>query len=376
MRSAWTRSPQEVDPLSWFAGPRLPLVFSIAAIVQGAVITFLYWNEWSSIALQFVAMPLFLLAGWLTAMFAQPNRPQFGPRQASLVLFVATLGLVVSAIGTAGSVTLVQQWWPGIALGAALASLAPYSSARQMIAYSIPSVIVVAVIGWLVFSSTTNFWPPVAIIVIAAGPVVVVAVASVVFCFTVVARTLAFLETSVGTDDVYIAVEPLSEAEEKGSVARMSARVAPFVERIALSGMITPSDRAFAAQIARRLRIELVTATNRSWLDVVAHETGMVVSDPGRLADRMNESQRAALRGLLMAALDSAVVDKDTLLIELRAQQDGSTAVALSIDVDLPEGRRLLLIAPYYLTLKTTVDDLSWDDGRSLLLRFRIPPTR
>jgi hypothetical protein len=243
-----------------------------------------------------------------------------------------------------------------------------------MVAYSIPTVVAVAVVGWLVFSSIT-FWPALAIIIIAAGPVVVAAVASIVFCYTVVARTLAFLETSAGIEEAYVAAEPLTEVEQKGSIARVSARVAPFIERIAASGTITPSDRAIAAQIARRLRTELVTATNRSWLDVVAHENGMVVSDPGRLADRMNESQRAALRGLLLEALDSAVVDMDTLLIELRAQQDGSTAVALSIDVDLPEGRRLLLLAPYYLTLKTTVDDLSWDDGRSLLLQFRIPPT-
>ncbi len=88
----------------------------------------------------------------------------------------------------------------------------------------------------------------------------------------------------------------------------------------------------------------------------------------------MNESQRAALRGLLVAAMDSTGVDRRSLLIELRAQPDGSTAVALSIDMDLPEGRRLVLLAPYYLTLKTTVDDLSWDDGRRLLMQFKIPP--
>jgi len=47
--------------------------------------------------------------------------------------------------------------------------------------------------------------------------------------------------------------------------------------------------------------------------------------------------------------------------------------VALSLDVDLPEGRRILMLAPYYLTLKTTVDNLSWADGRSLLFKFQIP---
>lgn len=373
MRSAWRLSPQEVDPLSWFAGPRLPLVFMAAAVLQGIVITVLYWQVWSNVALQFAAMPFFLVAGLLTARFTLPQRPQLGAGHAALVLGIAVAGVVVAAIGTVNSVTPVQQWWPGIALGAALASLAPYSSARQMIWYSVPTVAAIGVIGWLVFSTITRFWPPLGIVVIASGPVLVISVASVVFCHTVVDRTLALLETSAGTEEVYAAAVPLTETERKGSVARMSARVAPFIERVAHSGQITPSDRAFAAQIARRLRTELVTATNRSWLDIVAHETGMVVSDPGRLADRMNESQRAALRGLLLEALDSAVIDKDTLLIELRAQPDGSTAVALSIDVDLPEGRRFLLIAPYYLTLKTTVDDLSWDDGRSLLLKFRIP---
>jgi hypothetical protein len=182
------------------------------------------------------------------------------------------------------------------------------------------------------------------------------------------------LDTAAGVEEFYPTVEPVDEQEQRGRVARLSARVAPFVGRIARAGVITDADRGLAAQIARRLRSELVVESGKSWLDVVAHKSGMVVSDPGRLADRMNESQRAALNGLLVAASDSPVVDNRTLLIELRAQADGSTAVALSIDVDLPEGRRLVLLAPYYLTLKTTVDDLSWDDGRSLLMRFRIPP--
>jgi hypothetical protein len=31
------------------------------------------------------------------------------------------------------------------------------------------------------------------------------------------------------------------------------------------------------------------------------------------------------------------------------------------MDVDLPEGRRIMHLAPYYLTLRTAVDDLTWD---------------
>lgn len=375
MTSSWRQSPQEVDPLSWFAGPGLPVVLSIAAVLQGVVIAILYWGLWSNVALQFAAMPFFLIAGWLTATWVQPNRPQFDWRKALVVLLISVLGVVVSAVGTVGGHMPVQQWWPGIALGATLASLAPYSSARQLVGYSVVAAVPLAFIGWAVFSSITHIWTPLGVITISSGPVVVAGVASIVFSYTIVSRTTALIETSAGDEEVYSAIEVGTEAEETGGTARISARVAPFINNVAAAGVITPTDRALAAQIARSLRAELVTASNRSWLDVVAAETGMVVSDPGRLADRMNGSQRAALRGLLVAAIENSVVDTYTLLIELRAQPDGSTAVALSIDLDLPEGRRFVLIAPYYLTLKTTVDDLSWDDGRSLMLKFRIPPS-
>jgi hypothetical protein len=385
MSSVWTRSPQDVDPLSWFTGPRMPLAFSIAGIVQGIAIIVIYWDSWSNVVLELVALPFFLAAGWLTTLSAHPSRRRFRLRDAVAILALACLGVVVSAVGAYGGSVPVAQWWAGIALGATFVGLSPYCTPRKQLICAFPLVAFMAIVGWIVFSPQTDFWPPAALVIIAAGPVTISAAASVVFAYTVVARTLEVLDPSSNLDEFLSApdaADPTGQApavvadadQQKGTIARMSARVAPFLESVAAAGVITPENRALAAQLARRLRTELVTATSRSWLDLVAHETGMIVSDPGRLADSMNESQRAALQGLLVAAMDSTVVDRQTLLIELRAQPDGSTAVALSIDVDLPEGRRLVLLAPYYLTLKTTVDDLSWDDGRRLLMRFRIPP--
>jgi hypothetical protein len=61
-------------------------------------------------------MPFFLGAGWLTALSAQPNRPQIPFRDAVGILALACAGLVVSAVGTFGGTLSVAQWWPGIAL--------------------------------------------------------------------------------------------------------------------------------------------------------------------------------------------------------------------------------------------------------------------
>jgi hypothetical protein len=374
VNAAWTKSPQDVDPLSWFTGPRMPIAFSIAAVVQGVAIIVIYWDSWSSTLLQFLSLPFFLGAGWLTALSVQPNKPQFRLRNAVGILALACIGFAISAIGTYGGSVPVAQWWPGIALSVTLVGIAPYCTPRKQLFYSFPLVVFAGVIGWFVFSSQTDFWPPAAIIIISIGPVIIGAAGGVVFSYTVVSRTLAVLDTSAGVEEFYTVTDSADDARQRERITRVSARVAPFLERVAAAGTITPENRALAAQIARRLRTELVTATSRSWLDIVAHESGMIVSDPGRLADSMNESQRTALRALLLAAMESTVVDQRTLLIELRAQPDGSTAVALSIDVDLPEGRRLVLLAPYYLTLKTTVEDLTWHDGRSLSMQFKIPP--
>jgi hypothetical protein len=352
----------------------MPIVFSIAAVLQGTAITVIYWDSWSSTILQFIAMPFFLGAGWLTATSAQPNRPRFRISDTIGILALACAGLVVSAIGTYGGTVPVAQWWPGIALAATFASISPYCTPRRQLIFSIPLIAFTGVVGWIVFGTQTDFWPPAAVIIISGGAATIGAAGGVVFSYTVVSRTLAMLDTSAGVEEFYATTELADSERQRASIARVSARVAPFLEGVAAAGSITSKNRALAAQIARRLRTELVTATSRSWLDIVAHESGMIVSDPGRLADSMNESQRTALRALLVAAMESTMVDQRTLLVELRAQPDGGAAVAVTIDVDLPEGRRLVLLAPYYLTLKTTVDNLSWDDGRSLLMRFRIPP--
>jgi hypothetical protein len=352
----------------------MPITFSIAGVLQGLAITIIYWDAWSSVLLQFLALPFFLAAGWLTAARAQPNRARFRQRDATAILALGCAGLLVSAFGTTGGSIPVAQWWPGIALSATFLSITPYCTPRKQLIYSFPLILFTGIIGWIVFSSQTSFWPPAALIIICIGPVTIGAAGGVVFGYTVVSRTLALLDTSAGVEEFYATSDDADEEQQRNSIARVSARVAPFLESVAAAGTITAENRALAAQIARRLRTELVTATTQSWLDIVAHESGMIVSDPGHLADLMNESQRTALRGLLVAAIESTSVDRRTLLIELRSQADGSTAVALSIDVDLPEGRRLVLLAPYYLTLKTTVEDLSWENGRQLLMRFKIPP--
>jgi hypothetical protein len=156
-------------------------------------------------------------------------------------------------------------------------------------------------------------------------------------------------------------------------LAELTARAVPFLEGVIAAGKVSATDRALAGQMARRLRDDLVTQSNVSWLDSVASASRLVVIDPEHRAAKMPTAQRTALRALLAAILDTPGTDAGSLLVELRGTEDGSTAVGVSLDMELPEGRRIMHLAPYYLTLGTAVKDLQWSRDKFIKLSFNLP---
>ncbi|PRY69339.1 hypothetical protein B0I08_10211 [Glaciihabitans tibetensis] len=383
---AWTRSPRQVDPLSWFTGPWIAVTMGIVSAAQAVLTTLVFWERWTLPTLQLAAIMFFVAAAALTAAATRADRADLSVARGAGVLAVAIGGLALSAAGSAGGSVPVELWWAPTAVGIALGSLSPFISARRALGYAGATLAAAALLAVYAYGDD-SILSSVGSALIAVSPIVIAAVGSVVFCSTLVARTSRMqaqsqsTSASASTSTLAPAGEPRAQPETRTSVsrppsatiARVGAQTVPFLRDIANAGVITDADRTRAAHLARELRVELVTTACRSWLDVLAHDTALVVSDPARLADGMNDDQRAALRGVLQDMLANSVVDRESLLIELRAQADGATEVALSLEVDLPEGRRVAMLAPYYLTLKDTVEDLAWTDGRSVRFTFRIP---
>ena len=133
------------------------------------------------------------------------------------------------------------------------------------------------------------------------------------------------------------------------ALARYTARAVPFLRGIAERGTVEPADRALAGEIARYLRDDLVSRSDLAWLGLSADDRRVVVIDPERRADTMRSAQRTAIRDMVRAVLDDPATDATTMLIELRPQDDGSTAVAITLDTELPEGRRVRHLAPVLL---------------------------
>lgn len=367
-------SPQQVDPLSWVTRPWITLAFTIGTFVLGMTTTLLTWSISARPYLDLIALGVILVACGLAYLLTRPLQPPLSPLRAAMPLSAALIGVVVSALASTTSAVPVQLWWAPLGASFVLALLAPFSSARALLGYGAVLTIVVAIAAAIAFVGRSETWSDFSVVLIALGSPLQATVLCSVFAFRVVYKTRRLLG---GVGDP---IPPSDAAHERAAelahvttIARLGARVAPFLQGIADAGEVTESDRALAGQLARRLRSELVTQANRTWLDTIAEDRRLYVVDPERRADQMNSAQRAGLRGVIMSVIDDPAIDEGSLLIELRGRDDGSTAVALSLNLDLPEGKRTMLLAPYFVALGSAVDEISWDPVLELL-RFRVPP--
>jgi len=369
-------APQRIDPLSWIARPLVSLSFALVALVYGLVSVAVTWSLSQQPGLDLLAVALITAACVWVQLTTGPLKPPFGAARASVALVLGIAGIAASSVAVSSSTIEVQYWWAPAGLGLLIATCGPYSSAIRVTVYGCILTAVTALATVAGFSAHTGTWSLLSTVVIGCSAVGVGTVATAVFCFRVAGqsqRLLARAGVPLAADEAVR--DAAARRAEIGTLARLGSRVAPFLEGIADAGFVTAADRALAGQLARRLRSDLVSQANRTWLDSLALSGRIYVVDPDRRADTMNAAQRSAVRGLVLAVMADPVTDSGSLFIELRGQDDGSTAVALSLDIDLPEGRRVLLLAPYYVALKTTVNEISWDPTHDLL-RFRLPPGR
>jgi hypothetical protein len=372
-RRFWRLAPQEVDPLSWFTGPLVPLVFGALNLVYGGVFALLTWDLSNDPVRQVVGVALCTLACVVVHVLTRPMLPPIGWVGGALALALAVIGVVASAIGYSGSALAIETWWAPFGLALAIGSLGPYLPARAIIVLGGAATAIAVPIAYALVNEQIAAWGPIATtIIIMSAPVSGIA-ATAAFSIAVVSRILPLVEarsqTMLSPDAPRGGVAERSERER---VARLTERAAPFLDAVAESGEVTGADRTLAGQLARQLRDDLVTQSNLTWLESVAWGTRIVVVDPEHRANRMRASQRTALRALLRAILDLPGTESAALLVEFRPADDGSTAVALSLDIELPEGRRIMHLAPYYLALRGAVDHLKWGEDRSLRLSFTV----
>jgi len=364
-------SARDVDPMSWFTGPYVPLVFATVVACYGGLMAAVTWHESELPGLQVLGVVLCTLACLLVQLLTS-MRNRFNWQLGAVVVGVGGAGLVVSALGYGQSAFAFELWWAPFCFSLTLSSLAPYLSTWRLLFWGGLALLTVVPIAFVIVVPRVVDWGPTSVFLLIATPVVVAVGATTAFSYSVVTQMLPIVDNrSSEIVSAALAPDPDDEEAERVMLARYTARAVPFLRTIADRGTVSEGDRALAGEIARYLRDDLVSRSDLAWLGLRADDTRVVVVDPERRAQSMRATQRAAIRDLVRAVLDDPSTDATTIFMELRGQEDGSTAVAVTLDTELPEGRRVRHIAPYYFNLRGAMKDVRLGRDR---LSFRVPP--
>lgn len=377
MNSAWRFSPREVDLLSWFTGPLVPIVFGGIATTFGLAVTLTMLDDTPRLVLGSVAVVVMAGAFISSILLFPQQRVKLATRVALVPIVVGWIAVILSVASEWGTTLPFEMRWSPIALALLLASLAPYLSALRILIVGGVSTVMYMVVTALSLNVEPHpgYWPFLVHVLVGSGMILMATVASTMFCYQVVARTTRWAHSVSGEA---LSSGVLGEAARRRilrqELASMSDRALPLLERVTESGVVTDADREEAKVLAERLRAELVERSNLSWLESLTRQMNLTVIDHDRLAERMNLGQRSALMGLLTAATKELFELTTRVVIELRGEPDGATAVAISADRALAEGRKLTLLAPHYVSLVAAADDVEWTTGHELHVSFRVPP--
>ena len=213
-------------------------------------------------------------------------------------------------------------------------------------------------------------WPPLTLIIITITPVVIGTVAGVAFSQQVTLRLHRWSERPLRAERSRLFDDSELAAAVDQDVSQQLASAVAFLRGVARRGSVDETDADHSRELAQELRAHLLAEANDTWLQRVVRGHAVTVADPARLADRLSLPQRTALRAMLDALLahpDSGFVSAN---ISLREADGGVVAVALRIHTTLAEGRRVTYLAPYYVSLQSTVTDIRWRNGAALEVEF------
>lgn len=369
---SWRRSPWEADPLSWFTSPNLPLAAAAIVLGHGVLILGPAGQAGGRPLVQAAALALSVIALLWVHVMTRPRRGPLTGVEAAIATTLAASGLVMSAVGYVGEVFALGLWWAPLSASLLLLALVPYLSALRLALCGAALVIIGAITVLLFVVPDDPTWPPYSAAAIAIFPLVIGTVGGVVMIWSITTaihrwneRPLDLVTAGPGDDEALVAAVDAATTERIAS-----ART--FIATVLARGEVTAGDTVRAAAIAGRLRAELTGEVDRTWLERVADERALVIDDPERLVEQLDLAQRTAVRALLDALLGSTEAPAGSARVELRRTEAGAIAVALRIRSSLPEGRRETFLAPYYVTLQSTVDNLRWRTGAVTAVEFEV----
>lgn len=390
--SWWRRSSLDIDTLSWLTSSLVSSWVTLVIALFGITAVALGGQGGYRPAFQLVAVAVMTGAAYAIHRGALPSRDRFRTRRAALIFGLASLAVMMSALALvdrqavfpvvdallpspADPLFALELWWAPVCASLVVMATSPFVAGRVFVPGALLVVAATAAAAGFVAGERGSDLPIADVVVITSTPVFSV-IGGIVLNRTLVTAVLGWrrgLGDSAPDDN---AIEPATAVVDRITGGRFSTAVVPFLERLEGAAALHDRDRRTAARLARDMRSALVERGDQSWL--AAHVAGrpVYVTDPFRLADTITVDQRAAIIALVDGLFSDPEAGVFGARLDLAPADDDAVAVAVTVGLALPEGRRTAVLAPYYLTVKSVVRRIEWRGGESLVVTFDVDSER
>ena len=390
--SWWRRSALDIDTLSWLTSSLVSSWVTLTIAVVGLASVVFGGQAGYRPAFQVVAVVVMTGAAYAIHRGALPARGRFRARRAALVVGLAAISVMMSALALVDRNALIpsldallpspadplfalELWWAPVCAALIVMSMSPFVAGRVFVPCALLVVAATATSAGFVAAERGSELPIADVVVITSSSVFAV-IGGIVLNRTLVTAVQGWRrghDVTAPDDD---AIEPAAAVVDRITGGRYSTAVVPFLDRIERAATLHERDRRTAARLARDLRRALVERGDQSWL--AAHVAGRPVylTDPFRLADTITVDQRAAIIALIDGLFSDPEAGVFGARLDLAPAEDDAVAVAVTVGLALPEGRRTAVLAPYYLTVKSVVRRIEWRGGESLVVTFDVDSDR
>ena len=295
-------SPQQLDPLAGVTAQAFAWVFTFAAFATSAGLTLVHRLEYHDLGLLLGAFAALAAAGLIVILASSPRRAPFTWRAAVAVHVFCLVAVVLEAGAQWGSNAAVRSDWAPLALALLVMATGCFRPAVEILVLTAVSATAVAGVTIAGALASESMLPPVIYAGLTAGPILAAGVGAAAFSTTLVSRLQRWREST--RHERLAAVERMRERVRDDlrdeRLTLIEGEIGPFLRGLLASGETSDDTAEKARQLADQLRRALVEEADGVWLDGVVDE----LHDPGGLAARMDETQRAAVEAACTALAD------------------------------------------------------------------------
>lgn len=373
------RTRQQLDPVGALPTRILAITLSAGAFVYGLGMPILTTDQISNSLLAVLALVCLGGASLTVGIASSPRRAPFTATTHTVVQALALCAVALSAASQWGSNRYVQDDFGPISLGMLIVAMGVYRPAKELAATGALAAIFVGFITLLTVSVMVTDAPPASLVLVGMAPVLALSFGSAAYSGRLVGELEKWQRRAAESfaSATSQLTDGITKSVRQDRVRILDRDVFPFFNEILSRDTVTEEDRVRARRVSESIRALMVAEADRTWLEVVAGDDGVmlddmhrsVVDEAGR-ATRMVTGQRTILRALIVALREETTFVPESLTVTIsgtKVMNRGLLVANLHREAADPRDT----FAPYFAVMRIVFTEVSADyQNNKLTVRF------